>query len=144
MFLTRVKNSAQCFGCGPTNSAGLQLQFQLSPAGRLETRFTPRDIHGGWEGVFHGGLMATLLDEAMLAQLYLRGVEAATAHLEVRYAEAARLGEEILVHAWETGRRGRLHQMEATARREGRVLARATAKCLEIGEPRPSDDEGKV
>ena len=98
--------------------------------GRLETRFRPRAIHGGWEGVFHGGLMATLLDEAMLAHLYLRNVHAATASLEVRYAAEVRLGEEILVHAWESSQKGRLHTMEAVARREETIVARASAKCL--------------
>jgi len=98
--------------------------------GRLETRFRPREIHGGWQGIFHGGLMATLLDEAMLAHLYLRNVHAATASLEVRYSEEVRLGEEILVEAWESSEHGRLHTMEAVAYRDGKIVARATAKCL--------------
>jgi acyl-coenzyme A thioesterase PaaI-like protein len=130
--LTRVKSSVLCFGCGQENDAGLQLRFRMLDDGSLETSFRPREIHGGWEGVFHGGLMATLLDEVMLAHLHLRGVDAATAALEVRYAEAARLGEVLEVRAWETKARGRLHEMAAEARREGRVLARASAKCLTI------------
>ena len=76
--------------------------------------------------------MATLLDEAMLAHLHLSGVDAATASLEVRYAQAVRLGETLVVHAWETGRRGRLHEMAAEARRDDEVVARATAKCLTV------------
>jgi acyl-coenzyme A thioesterase PaaI-like protein len=132
MTLTRVKSSVLCFGCGRENDAGLQLQFRMLDDGRLETSFRPRTIHGGWEGVFHGGLMATLLDEAMLAQLHLRGVDAATASLEVRYAEPVRLGEEIVVHAWQTAQRGRLHTMAAEARRSGVVVARASAKCLTV------------
>jgi acyl-coenzyme A thioesterase PaaI-like protein len=131
--LTRVKNSALCFGCGRENDAGLQLEFRILEDGRLETSFRPRAVHGGWEGVFHGGLMATLLDEAMLAHLHLHGVDAATASLEVRYASAVRLGELLVVHAWETSRRGRLHAMAAHARRDGEIVARASAKCLALG-----------
>jgi acyl-coenzyme A thioesterase PaaI-like protein len=127
-----VKSSVLCFGCGRDNEAGLQLQFKMLDDGRLETHFRPRAIHGGWEGVFHGGLMATLLDEAMLAHLHLSGVDAATASLEVRYAEAVRLGEALVVHAWEATRRGRLHEMVAEARRAESVVARARAKCLTI------------
>jgi acyl-coenzyme A thioesterase PaaI-like protein len=125
-----LRNSELCFGCGPQNEAGLQLEFQMLPDGRLETRFRPRAIHGGWKGIFHGGLMATLLDEAMLAHLYLRNVHAATAALEVRFAEEVRLGDELVVHAWESSHRGRLHTMEATAQRDGKIVARAQAKCL--------------
>jgi len=128
--LRSVKNSRLCFGCGRENEAGLRLDFEILEDGRLRTRFVPRDIHGGWEGVFHGGLMATLLDEAMLAYLYLHGVDAATAELSVRYREPAPLGGELVVHAWEEERRRKLVRMAAEAAREGRVIARATARCL--------------
>ena len=130
--LRSVKNSRVCFGCGVENEAGLQLKFETLPNGRLETRFAPRDIHGGWEGVFHGGLMATLLDEAIVAYLYRKGVNAATAELTVRFREAVRLGEELVVQAWEEERRGRLIRMTAEARRGDVLVAHATARCLEL------------
>jgi uncharacterized protein (TIGR00369 family) len=130
--LRYLKNSAQCFGCGKENEAGLQLDFEMRPDGRLETRFTPRPEHGGWEGVFHGGLMATLLDEAMMAYLYRTGTNAATAALEVRFREPVAIGEELVVTAWEEGRRGRLVQMASEARRGGNVVARGRSRCLLI------------
>jgi acyl-coenzyme A thioesterase PaaI-like protein len=130
--LRSVKNSRLCFGCGKENEAGLKLDFELRADGRLETRFVPRAIHGGWEGVFHGGLMATLLDEAMLACLYLKGVDAATAALEVRYREPVEIGEEIRVEAWEEGRKGRLSSMRAEASRAGELVAKASARCLRL------------
>jgi uncharacterized protein (TIGR00369 family) len=130
--LSYVKNSRTCFGCGRDNAAGLRLEFETLPDGRLRTRFCPRDIHGGWEGVFHGGLMATLLDEAMMAYLYRHGTDAATAELTVRYREPVRLGQELTVHAWQTGRRGRLLEMEAEALRGGRRVAHARARCLAL------------
>jgi acyl-coenzyme A thioesterase PaaI-like protein len=132
--LRSVKNSRLCFGCGKENEAGLRLDFEMCADGRLETRFTPRSIHGGWEGVFHGGLMATLLDEAMLAYLYQKGIDAATAALEIRYREPVGIGEEVLVHAWEEGRRGRLVSMRAEASRDGKLVAKASARCLRIVE----------
>lgn len=132
--LRSLQNSPLCFGCGKQNDAGLRLDFAQGEDGRLETRFTPREIHGGWEGVFHGGLMATLLDEAMLAYLYMNGIHAATASLEVRYRQPARIGEELQVRAWETDRARRRISMAAEALREGRVVASATAKCLVVPE----------
>jgi len=125
-----VKNSRLCFGCGKENEAGLQLDFEILPDGKLRTRFTPREIHVGWEGVFHGGLMATLLDEAMLAYLYRHGVEAVTAELSVRFRQPTRIGEELVVHAWEERRKGRLVEMRAEAERAGKTVARAEARCL--------------
>lgn len=127
-----VKNSAHCFGCGKENEGGLQLDFEIRPDGKLETRFTPRAGHGGWEGVFHGGLMATLLDEAMMAYLYLTGTNAATAALDVRFRQPVHLGEDLVVTAWEEGRRGRMVQMVSEARRDGTIVARGKSRCLVV------------
>lgn len=127
-----LKNSRWCFGCGKENEAGLQLEFEMRSDGKLRTRFTPRPIHVGWEGVLHGGLMATLLDEVMLAYLYHHGVDAVTAELSVRFRQPSRIGEELVVHAWEERRRGRLVEMRAKAEREGKEVARARARCLKL------------
>ena len=127
-----VKNSLVCFGCGRDNEAGFRLVFEDGGEGRLSARFTPRGIHQGWEGFFHGGLMATLLDEIMLAHLYHRGHDAATASIEVRYRAPVRVGEALVVTAWEDSRRGAMFRMRAEARREGEVVAQAVAKCMEI------------
>ena len=139
--LRSVKNSTHCFGCGKENEGGLQLDFALRDDGKLETRFTPRATHGGWEGVFHGGLMATLLDEAMMAYLYLTGTSAATASLEVRFRAPVRIGDDLVVTAWAEGRRGKMVQMVAEARRDGAIVARGKSRCLEIdgGETPPAD-----
>jgi acyl-coenzyme A thioesterase PaaI-like protein len=139
MGLFSVKNGNRCFGCGKENESGFQLDFELDADGRLTTRFRPRENHGGWEGIFHGGLMATLLDEVMLACLYRRGVNAATASLEVRFREPVRIGEELEVQAWETGRKGRLYEMKAEARRGGVVVAQGSAKCLKVGRRSPPE-----
>jgi acyl-coenzyme A thioesterase PaaI-like protein len=117
--LGSVKNSTHCFGCGKENEGGLQLDFEIRDDGKLETRFTPRPEHGGWEGVFHGGLMATLLDEAMMAYLYLTGTNAATASLEVRFRDQER-------------RKGRIALMTAEARRNNEVVASGKSRCLVI------------
>ena len=138
--LRSVKNSRVCFGCGPENAAGLQLEFEMLDGGaKLRTRFAPRAIHGGWEGVFHGGLMATLLDEAMMAYLYRSGIHAATAELTVRFRKPVRLGEELVVEAWSEERRGRMIRTVAEARRDGELVARANASCLEIAEGAEAD-----
>ena len=136
--LRSVKNSRNCFGCGPENDGGLKLEFEKRPDGRLRTRFVPRENHGGWEGVFHGGLMATLLDEMMMAYLYSHGVHAATAELNVRFRKPVQLGDELVVEAWEDARRGPMIRMVSEARRDGELVARGTASCLRIPEePEP-------
>lgn len=54
-----------CFGCSPHNERGLQLTFtQVSRSG-VAGRYTAPAHTCGAPGVVHGGVQATLLDEAI-------------------------------------------------------------------------------
>ena len=53
-----------CFICGPSNPIGLRLRFHEEGAG-VAAEFVPGDLHIGWEGLIHGGLIAAVLDDAM-------------------------------------------------------------------------------
>lgn len=56
----------RCFGCGPRNDSGLGLEFFAEPAEqRVVAEFTLGKAHSGAPMFVHGGLVMTLLDEAM-------------------------------------------------------------------------------
>ena len=56
----------RCYGCGPDNERGLQLSFGLDrDAQRVEAAFQPAAHMAGYRTMIHGGVTATLLDEAM-------------------------------------------------------------------------------
>lgn len=56
--------SRGCFVCGADNPIGLRARsFKLDD--RIELAFTPRPEHAGWNGVVHGGIISTVLDEVM-------------------------------------------------------------------------------
>ena len=50
-----------CFGCGPANQKGLQIDSHRCPEG-LELRFTPSDEHQAFPGMVNGGIIGSLLD----------------------------------------------------------------------------------
>ena len=50
-----------CFGCGPANEKGLQIDSHRCPEG-LELRFTPSDEHQAFPGMVNGGIIGSLLD----------------------------------------------------------------------------------
>jgi hypothetical protein len=50
-----------CFGCGPTNSRGLQLHSYLN-LGEVVATFTPWPEHDNGVGYLNGGIISTLLD----------------------------------------------------------------------------------
>jgi uncharacterized protein (TIGR00369 family) len=52
-----------CFGCSPRNQHGLRLQFHRIERGARTSCALPAHLCG-FEGIAHGGIVATLLDEA--------------------------------------------------------------------------------
>ena len=50
-----------CFGCGPANEHGLQINSYRTDQG-LEMRFTPSEEHQAFPGMVNGGIIGTLMD----------------------------------------------------------------------------------
>jgi acyl-coenzyme A thioesterase PaaI-like protein len=123
-----------CFGCGPANDAGLRLKFALDKKHqrfvcrfRLQRRFVGPPAHA------HGGIIATILDEAMGKVSKLHNLIALTSRMEVTYLKPVPLFQALIVEGWETGVRGREHHRAAEIRnREGEVLASGKAIFIEI------------
>lgn len=121
-----------CFACGPRNPIGLKLVFE-DDGEVCRARFVPRPEHQGWPGRVHGGILSTLLDEAVAQLLYRREETAVTAELNVRFKQAALLGQELLVEARQVGGRGRLVEAAAEVRStDGTVVAAAQVKLLKV------------
>lgn len=85
-----------CFVCGPDNPAGLHIDFKIKNQ-NIYAEFIPERIHQGYDGVVHGGILATLLDEAMANLLYMRGIDCTTGRMEVRYRKPALVGSKIQI-----------------------------------------------
>lgn len=85
-----------CFGCSLDNPVGLHLKFSIREDGCVYTRFTPHLFHQGYNGILHGGLIATVLDELMANHVLKLGYQAVTARLEVRFRKPISIGQELL------------------------------------------------
>lgn len=53
-----------CFACGPANDRGLQMKFYKT-GNILYSEISIPEYMSGWNGVAHGGILSTLLDEVM-------------------------------------------------------------------------------
>jgi uncharacterized protein (TIGR00369 family) len=123
-----------CFGCGPSNEAGLRLKFVLDKERqrfvcrfRLQRRFVGPPAHA------HGGIIATILDEAMGKVSKLRNIIALTGQMEVKYLKPVPLFKPLIVEGWELRVSGREHVHAGEIRnRDGEVLATSTATFIEI------------
>ncbi len=121
-----MRAAHHCFVCGSENPSGLKLKFKHHGAG-VEAEFIPSAWHVGYEDVVHGGILAALMDDAMANIWFVRGEEALTAKLEIRFRLAAKPGERLVVRAEPTGKRGALVTARAEVRRaDGEVVAEGT------------------
>ena len=81
--ITLAPNPANyCFGCGGANDGGMKLTFvQDDEKRRIVGRFVLGERYQGGGGMAHGGIIATLLDEAMGKVCRFREARAVTAEL---------------------------------------------------------------
>ncbi len=118
-----------CFGCGPDNPQGLHLAFTVhAPEPGLITASALVNLgryHEGPPGYIHGGILATLLDEAMSKLNRPLNVLAMTRHLETDYLRPAPLHTPLTLTARHLRREGRklFHTAELAAA-DGTVLTR--------------------
>lgn len=123
-----------CFGCGPDNPEGLQLNFTLDEArNTFVCRFKLAAKYVGPPAHAHGGIIATILDEAMGKVNKLRHVIALTRELKVEYLKPVPLGKPLVVEGREKYVRAREHINVAEIRNpQGEVLARSRGKFIAI------------
>lgn len=105
-----------CFGCGNQNPAGLRLRFRPLGDGGVWATLTPTRDHEGYMGMTHGGILSTVLDEAMSWAVTHAGDLGVTARMTLTFRKPVRLGQEIRVLAWVVGRKARAVDTRAEVR----------------------------
>ena len=106
--LRLVKN--HCFVCGGANPEGMHLNFFYDETrGCFVCRFRLSKRFTGPPGHCHGGIIATILDEAMGKVNRLRDVVALTAQITVNYLKPVPLHQPLRVESREVRVRGRRH-----------------------------------
>ena len=124
-----------CFACSPDHPKGLRLTFE-EEGDRVRTSFRLGEDYTGTGGVIHGGIIATVFDEAM-AWCLLRFQKKLhfTAKLETRYRKPITPNMDLVAEAWIVQVRSRgLVEMAAKLFAAGTPetpLAQATAVFVE-------------
>ncbi len=117
-----------CFGCGRHNPIGLKLKFTRDGE-TIRTEFTPDRTHQGWPGLLHGGILGTLLDEAMSNIAYATGNTCLTANINIRIKQPVKVEIPLVISAWITKQSTRLIETAGqVCLQDGTVVAESTAK----------------
>jgi uncharacterized protein (TIGR00369 family) len=126
-----------CFGCGDDNPAGLHLKFFVDEEQRVLCRVRLAGQFQGPPGHAHGGIIATLLDEAMSKANRQRNIVAMTRHISIDYLRPVPLETDLMLEGWSesdaSSAGGRKHRCSAEIRNSsGTVLASATGVFVEV------------
>ena len=131
-FMKMQKNN--CFVCGQDNPDGMHLKFTLDEERqtfvckfRLSKRYT------GPPGHTHGGIIASILDDAMGKVNKLHHVVALTKEMTVQYLKPVPLHKPLRVEGREVSVHGRQHiNMAEILNEKNEVLARSQATFIAI------------
>jgi len=123
-----------CFVCGEKNPFGLKLRIRTD-AGRGEAtaEVTFRDDFQGWAGIVHGGLVATVLDEALVYAAAAKGLRCVTGEITVRFIKPASTGVSYTLKGRFVEDKGRIVLAESELLDDrGKEVATATGKLFKI------------
>jgi len=126
-----------CFACGSLSEHGLQLDLHVG-GDRCWTELALADRFQGWDGIAHGGIVCTILDEVMAWSLAVSENWGLTARMSVDFKRPVRLGVPVRAEGWMTRRRRRLFDTAARLvdSSTGELLATAEAVYVAADEER--------
>ncbi len=123
-----------CFACGKNNAEGMRLKFVYDEERDcFVCRFRLGKRYTGPPGHCHGGIIATILDEAMGKVNKLRHVVALTSEITVNYIKPVPLNNLLRVESREQRVKGRKHvNVAEILNHKGETLARGRGTFIAI------------
>jgi uncharacterized protein (TIGR00369 family) len=122
-----------CFACGELNEHGLHLDLHVD-GDRCWTELSLPDRFQGWDGIAHGGIVCTILDEVMAWSVIGRGTWGVTARLNVAFRRPVVTGRPIRAEGWvvDGTRRASRTAGHVKDARTGEVLATAEGTFMAL------------
>ena len=130
-------NSRHCFACGMENPIGLKLKFYQTADDEVTADYIAPEEYQGYPGLLHGGITATILDEAV-GRAFM-GMDPAdsnfmyTAELTIRYKKKVPIGQPLKIVGkqvkrmrWTGESKGYIYAEDGT------LLAEATAILVDL------------
>jgi acyl-coenzyme A thioesterase PaaI-like protein len=123
-----------CFVCGEKNPIGLKLRIRTDPErGESSAEVVIPEHFQGWAKIAHGGLVATVLDEAMIYAAGAKGIKCVTGEITVRFNKPVSTGIPYELKGRLLQDRGRVVLAESELRDgQGVVVAQASGKLVKV------------
>ncbi len=136
----------RCFGCGPLNPDGLQLE-SVPQGDEVVLEWMPAERHEAVHGFINGGVIATLFDchMAWAAAWEIAGASddapvlplTVTAHIGVNYLSPTPSDQPLQIRARVTEATDRKASVEAELSSDGQIRATCTGLFVVAGETMP-------
>jgi beta-phosphoglucomutase family hydrolase len=108
------QGQGMCFGCGLKNPFGQHLKFKRDGNG-VRTEYTPGEYYQSWPDIIHGGIVVTLLDEAMGHATLIHGnFGFLTASIQVNLKRPAYVDDRLIITGEVVKDRGRTQEVKGT------------------------------
>ncbi len=129
--ILRYKN---CFVCGEKNIGGLKAKFFFDGENAF-TDVVATDNFEGYNNIYHGGVIASLLDEVMIKVLLAQEIIAVTAEMTIKYKRPVQIGTKLRFTGSLINQKGKLYYTEGELRDDDNVLyASATGKYIKAND----------
>jgi uncharacterized protein (TIGR00369 family) len=132
--MEKFNDDNYCFVCGNQNPVGLKLNFHYDEKNdeMVSNTAFPRHFQG-WQGVLHGGLISTVLDEIMIKAAAQKGLKCVTAELNIKFKKPALLKKEFTIKGKVSEIRRRIVLTEGSVvDSDGTTIAAANGKFITI------------
>ena len=123
-----------CFACGELNVHGLHLDLHARE-GRCWSELELPERFEGWEGIAHGGIVCTILDEVMAWAIVGQDAWGVTARMTVEFRRPVRVGTKIRGEGWIVQARRRVFDTAARIVEVETGAELATAEATYVAAP---------
>jgi acyl-coenzyme A thioesterase PaaI-like protein len=122
--LMQIVDDGNCFICGKDNPIGLKAVFDIDPAQRrAATTVRIPETYQGWQGITHGGIISSLLDEVCAQACMGAGLQIVTSEMRLRYRAPVPTGSLVTVIGEVIGERRRLVDVKGRLELDGKIMA---------------------
>lgn len=133
----KLPNSKNCFACGMQNPIGLKLQMYADPdtPGGVVCYYTVPQVYEGYPGIVHGGVISTILDEAVSRAFMLADHNRFmyTARLTTKFRKHVPIGQPLRITGVAVKDRGRIAEARgAIYAADGELLAEGEALMVAL------------
>jgi len=119
-----------CFICGQKSRVGLKARF-FWDGEKAFCDITADEEYAGYKDIFHGGVVAALLDEVMIKALLAEEIFSVTAEFTVRLKKPIYSGDRLRFEGRKTNQRGVLYYTRGQAvNQDGDIVAEATGRYI--------------